>query len=203
MKETVLYIIRHAQSHPSSSQYHTEWPLSAVGQQQALTLSNLLDYLIIDKIYSSPFIRCKQTIEPFAKREMLDIIVENDLRERLISIEIIDGFYEVWCKSWGNFEYSLPGCESSADAQKRFVQIIKKIVDLNQGKTIAISTHGNVIGLFLNWIDNTLGKKEAEMITNPDVLKVVVKNSTYHWDIEFLLPGIKEISTDYKETKID
>jgi len=203
MNETTIYLIRHAQSDPRASRNHTDWPLSTTGEKQALALSSLLYNLEIDKFFTSPFLRCKQTIEAYVKRYNINIEVEDDLRERLITKEIVEGFYAIWCKGWEDFEFSLPGCESSAVAQKRFVNAVTKIVEANPGETIALSTHGNVIGLFLNWIDSSAGREEAEAINNPDVLKIIVEDGVYYWDSKFILPGITEISTDFRETLME
>lgn len=203
MTETIFYLVRHAQSHPSSSKYHTDWPLSEIGKKQALELSHLLQTLRIDTIISSPYLRCRQTIEPYLVNCNMSYSVEEDFRERLISKEIIEGFYDVWYNSWEDFNYSLPGCESSYTAQNRFVKAIEKQEKINQGKSILISTHGNVMGLFLNWIDNKYGREEAENLRNPDILKVIKKDNHYHWDKNFVLDGIDNIATDYKETKVD
>ena len=40
--ETILYLIRHAQSHPTSERHYSKWPLSSTGKKQADRLSDLL-----------------------------------------------------------------------------------------------------------------------------------------------------------------
>ena len=202
MKKSTIYLVRHAQSHPTTSIHHTDWPLSEIGKNQSVLLAKCLKELEIDLILSSPYLRCIQTIEPYLDNNK-NFIIENDFRERLISKEIIDGFYEVWYKSWEDFSYFLPGCESSNEAQDRFVKALTKHEELNRGKTILISTHGNVIGLCLNWINEKYGRNEAENLRNPDVLKLNVDDGIYTWDKEFNLNGIENIATDYNETKVD
>lgn len=201
--KTTLYLIRHAQSHPTLRQHYSEWPLSSAGKVQAENLSTLLDNLAIEKVFSSPFTRCIQTVEPFAKRHTIDIIIDHDLRERLISTNIIDGFYQIWCKSWEDFDFALPGCETSAQAQQRFGVAVTRLAESNRGKTIALSTHGNVIGLFLNWIDSSVGRVETERLRNPDVVSVAWNDRVFKWDRQFILSGIQAISTDHKETPVE
>jgi 2,3-bisphosphoglycerate-dependent phosphoglycerate mutase len=142
-------------------------------------------------------------VEPFANRSKINIVIENDLRERLIAKDIIDGFYNIWCKSWEDFDFALPGCETSAQAQDRIVTVVSKLAVSNQGKIIALSTHGNVIGLFLNWIDNTVGRMEAENFRNPEIIKVTMNGEKFKWDKHFILSGLTVISTDHKETPIE
>ena len=97
--ETIIYLIRHAQSHPSTSLDYSKWPLSAVGQIQAEKLGDLLDPLGIEVLFSSPFARCLRTVQPFAGKAGLDVVVKEDLRERLVAKEIMRNFQEIWRRS--------------------------------------------------------------------------------------------------------
>ncbi len=199
--ETIIYLIRHAQSHPSTRLHSSEWPLSAFGQIQAEKLGDLLEPLGIEVLFSSPFTRCLRTVRPFADKAGLDVVVKEDLRERLVAKEIVKDFQEIWRRSWGDFNFALPGCESSLDAQQRFVAAVKDIFAGYSDKTIGISTHGNVMGLLLNHIDRAFGREQADRLTNPDVVRVVA-NDRLVWDREFRLPGLENIATDYKETPV-
>jgi 2,3-bisphosphoglycerate-dependent phosphoglycerate mutase len=136
-------------------------------------------------------------------KHQIQVTVIDELRERLVLKEITDGFYEIWCRSWDDFNFALPGCETSAEAQNRFVRAVKAIVDEYSQKPIAISTHGNVIGLFLNWVDNSTGRKEAEQLKNPDVVRVVRRDGVFAWDRNFRLRGLETIATDHRETPVD
>lgn len=200
---TLLYFVRHAQSHPSSDVPHGQWPLSKTGAAQAAALAPLLDPLGIEHIVSSPFRRCIDTITPFAERTGLDIAEHSDLRERLIAPNLTDDFASIWDKSWRDFSFALPGCESSAIAQRRFARAIVSISKANAGSTLAVSTHGNVFGLFLNYIDESNGKFETEMLRNPDVARLVCKNGHYTWDRDFRLAGLENIATHHSETPLD
>ncbi|MFC1533321.1 histidine phosphatase family protein [Thermodesulfobacteriota bacterium] len=201
--EKTFYLIRHAQSHPTSKCHYSEWPLSLIGSEQAEELSGLLEPLGIQKIFSSPFSRCLETVEPFSRKSGVQLFVEDDLRERLVVKSLAEGFDEIWRKSWEDFNFALPGCENSTDAQMRFVTAVRRILGESSEKTIGISTHGNVIGLFLSHIDCSFGRKEADKLMNPDVIRITVQNGLYTWDREFNLPGIDDIRTDHSETPMD
>ena len=194
-----IYPIRHAQSQPSAKLPDSEWPLSPVGLDQAENLSDLLVPLGIEVLFSSPYSRCLQTIQPFANRVGLEVEVGNDLRERTVVKEFADNFgdnfNEIWRQSWDDFNFALPGCESSLDAQERFVAAVKQILAVYPQKTIGITTHGNVTGLFLNYIDKSLGRAQADDLKNPDVLRIVAGDRLI-WDQEFHLPGLGNIATD-------
>ena len=199
--ETSIYLIRHAQSHPSTRLHYSEWPLSAVGRIQAEKLGDLLEPLGIEVLFSSPFARCLRTVQPFAGKAGFDVVVKEDLRERLVAKEIVRDFQEISRRSWDDFDFALPGCESSLVAQQRFVAAVKDIFAGYPHKTIGISTHGNVIGLLLNHIDRAFGREQADGLKNPDVVRVVAGDPLV-WDREFRLPGLQNIATDYKETPI-
>ena len=199
--ETEIYLIRHAQSHPSTKLHYSEWPLSAAGLVQAEKLGDLLEPLGIEVLFSSPFVRCLRTVQPFAGKAGLDVVVKEDLRERMGAKEIVRDFQEIWRRSWDEFSFALPGCESSSDAQQRFVTAVKDIFADNANQTIGISTHGHVIGLFLNHIDQAFGRQQADRIKNPDVVRVVASDRLI-WDREFRLPGLEDIATDHRETPV-
>lgn len=102
--------------------------------------------------------------------------------EKHISHTFIDNFYEIWVKSWEDFHFKIPGCESSYEAQERFVRAVQNISGMHQGKTIAIVTHGNALGLFLNYIDSPKHIREAEKIDNSDLLRILHRESHFLWD---------------------
>lgn len=201
--KTTIYFIRHAQSHPSAKLFHSEWPLSELGRKQASKLALLIEYLEIQKMISSPFVRCLDTIKPFVTNSQVDVEVHDDLRERYIVDKLVDNFSEIWKKSWDDFHFSLPGCESSHQAQQRFSNAIELIVKKHRGSTLGISTHGNVLGLFLNHINPIFHIEEAETIRNPDVLKIIAHSDGYEWDRTFFIPGLDDLATDHKSTPID
>ena len=201
--ETILYLVRHAQSRPKASQHHSEWRLSPTGVRQSEQLAELLQSLGIRRIFSSPYVRCLQTVAPFARKSGIRIAEIDGLRERLVAVGLIDNFDEIWARSWVDFDFALPGCETSAEAQIRFTAAVESILDETDQSPIALSTHGNVIGLFLNRIDNSVARKETEQLRNPDVLKITRRNSRLAWDRDFRLPGLDAVATDYRETPFE
>jgi 2,3-bisphosphoglycerate-dependent phosphoglycerate mutase len=198
-----LYLVRHAQSRPKASQHHSRWELSARGFEQAKQLAHLLQPLRIRKIFSSPYTRCLQTVTPFAAAGDVQVTVVDGLRERLVARGFVENFGEIWEKSWEDFDYAPPGCESSSEAQNRFVDAVANIADSAGPGPSAISTHGNVIGLFLNWIDRKAGLQECEMLMNPDVIRIVKRDREFIWDRDFRLQGLADIATDFRETPFE
>lgn len=201
--KTTLYLVRHAQSHPSYLLNHSEWPLSSIGEKQAAKLADLLIPLNIETIYVSPYARCLQTMEPFSTKTGIPVAIKDDLRERLISKELINNFAHVWRKSWEDFHFALPGCETSANAQDRFVSTMVEISRVDAGRVVGVSTHGNVMGLFLNFVDPTAGMSDTDNLSNPDVVRVISDGGAFSWDRDFKLSGLDGIATDHLDTPIE
>jgi 2,3-bisphosphoglycerate-dependent phosphoglycerate mutase len=205
-ERAVIYFIRHAQSRPSAKLFHSEWPLSDLGKAQASQLASILANLKIQKVISSPYARCIDTVTPFVNTSNLPLEIHDGLRERHIVNTVgadFHDFYEIWRKSWTDFHFCMPGCESSLTAQKRFVDAVRKIVQTHPGSVLGVSTHGNVLGLFLNFINSEFHLAEAERIRNPDVLKIVAHADGYEWDQNFSLPGLEGLATHHSSTPVD
>ncbi len=79
-----VYLVRHGESEGNKKQIHQgeNIPLSEQGKKQAKLIAERLEETNIDIIYSSPYLRAKQTAEIIADR--LDIPVEywEELREK-------------------------------------------------------------------------------------------------------------------------
>jgi 8-oxo-dGTP diphosphatase len=77
------YVVRHAKAGDRA-----EWkgddrlrPLTKSGREQAIAVAELLTGEPIDRILSSPYVRCLQTVEPLAARRKLPIEPRKDLEE--------------------------------------------------------------------------------------------------------------------------
>jgi phosphohistidine phosphatase SixA len=79
----VAYVVRHAKAGDRS-----EWtgddrerPLNKSGHQQAEALAGTLEHEPIDKILSSGYLRCVQTVEPLGTRRKLPVEPVKELEE--------------------------------------------------------------------------------------------------------------------------
>ncbi len=59
---TTIFLLRHAESAPHKDLPEPEWPLSEQGAKQALEICDLLLPLNIDRIFSSPYKRARETV---------------------------------------------------------------------------------------------------------------------------------------------
>lgn len=179
---TRLVLIRHAESKPSKDLPEADWPLSSLGQKQAETLAIQLAHSDIANVVSSPYVRAIQSIRPLTENIGVPVEIDHELRERKLCDGLRDDWSELLKNAWLNFDFALPGCESSRDCQNRICNCLLSIVDRFRGKTIAVSSHGNAIGLFLNSIDPSFGFEEWKSMKNPDVFWILYQNGRPKWE---------------------
>ena len=166
---TTIILIRHAESSPSKDLPESDWPLSALGRCQAKTLADDLADAGIGKVVSSPYQRAIDTVRPVAKRIHCPIDLCPELRERRLCVGVCDDWYDLVRKAWDDFAFALPNCESGFDCQRRVQVCLGDLVERYAGKTIAVCSHGNAIGLFLNSIEPSFGFVNWRNMKNPDV----------------------------------
>ncbi|MDQ0735841.1 NUDIX hydrolase [Arthrobacter agilis] len=84
-----LIVVRHAKAKPRSSWSRAEGdrPLAATGRRQAIAVSRLLQAWNPERVVSSPWERCVQTISPYvnqrsAKLKLVDALTEHDAARR-------------------------------------------------------------------------------------------------------------------------
>jgi broad specificity phosphatase PhoE len=137
-------------------------PLSEEGRRQARALADRL--VLMDApaaIYVSPFRRCVETIEPFAKRVGIDPVLEEDIGEVFIGSweglsfeEIVSGDEEL-ARRFREFEamFSMaPGGESADDLRRRVVPAVEAMVHDNPSGDLVLVTHGGVINSYFGQV---------------------------------------------------
>ncbi len=141
----------------SGADEENERPLSPRGREDAARLACQLAAEPIAAVYSSPYPRARQTVEPLAAALGMDVEVVPDLRERLLSPGAVPGWEAHVRQGWSDLGYALPGGESSRAAQARFGAALDELAGRHPGETIAAASHGNVIALVLHARDPSIG----------------------------------------------
>lgn len=181
MTSTRLLLIRHAESAPNANLPEPEWPLSSKGQSQARDLVEDLSTHAVTTIYSSPYLRAVDTVTPLAQALSLPIVLENDLRERKLTNSLHDDWRQALLRSWDDFDFALPGCESSHTCQRRIRTCVTHLAEAHEGQTIALASHGNAIALFLNAIDSAFGYNEWHAMQNPHLFNLKWDGKVWSW----------------------
>lgn len=165
------YLIRHAHSIYTPDEMNR--PLSKKGFE-SLKYLNILDTDTIDFIYSSPYKRAIQTVQPLAKEFNIEIQIDSRLKERKLTTEILtdDEFLPAVYKAWKNPTESLPGGESNYYAQKEVMTLVFELEKKYSDKNIILSSHGNRIAILLNYFDSTIDFNFWESLKTPDLIKL-------------------------------
>ena len=166
-----IYLVRHCEAEgqePNAS-------LSANGREQAVSLAQALSSIPFDKLYSSPYLRATQSIEPLALQLDKQITIDDRLEERHLTVESIENWLEELEKTFINLSYKLEGGESSREAASRGVAVIQDV--LYYAKEFAlVMTHGNMLTLLLNYFDSSYGFHTWKSLNNPDVYCLTFNN---------------------------
>ena len=154
-----VILVRHAEPVPPGTpgweERDDDRPLNAEGEQAAAELADELDPYGLTAIYSSPYPRARQTVEPLAARRELPIQELADLRERLLDPAAPrDDWREVLERSWADPDFALPGGESGREAQRRALAVLDLLrVHYPDGGRLLVASHGNLISLILQALE--------------------------------------------------
>lgn len=186
---TTLYLIRHGQTIWNVQKKMQGWndsPLSELGIQQAEWLSERLENVSIDIIYSSPLGRALKTAEIVRGTKNIDIISRDNLRE--INGGMWEGkeqeyiekeFKEQLNNYWNAPHLYVPyGGENFEQVRDRAVKEIENIINENEGKNILVVTHGATLKCFMSYVRNISIKDlwEPPYIHQTSLTKIEVDN---------------------------
>jgi len=167
---TTIYFVRHA--HSTYTPDERERPLSEKGWQAAERVTEVLKDESIDVVIASPYKRAIQTVEGVAEHFQLSMELEEDVRERLLSLQPVQDFEQAITKVWEDPTFHLEGGESNVIAQERGVSCIMKILEKHKGKNIVIGTHGNIMVLIMNYFDSKYDFSFWKELQMPDIYKL-------------------------------
>jgi broad specificity phosphatase PhoE len=197
-----LIIIRHGETMENAGnicQGQQHGCLSELGIQQARNLAVSLKSEEIDVVYSSDLQRAMDTANEILKfHPTLNLQTDPLLRER--SLPLWEG--KPFPKNW-KWEYLPQGSETNEDMMSRARHFIFKLLETDEGKCVAVVTHGGMIRAFRTVIAN----KPASDYFSWDVSKntsvsrielhlngkhkLVEVNNTDHLDLE--TPGTAQL----------
>jgi 2,3-bisphosphoglycerate-dependent phosphoglycerate mutase len=166
---TRLILVRHAQSAPSRDMPERDWPLSQLGRQQAAELPPILANLGVDALASSPYLRAVETLRPYADASQLPILIDDDLRERALG-GWIDDPAEVDAavkRMHADLHFHLDGGETGHACLERFEAALTRLAAAHPRATLAVGSHGGVIGHLLARLEPSLPDEFWRRIRNP------------------------------------
>ncbi|WP_078553390.1 histidine phosphatase family protein [Bacillus alkalicellulosilyticus] len=156
-----VILIRHGKSEKSGGG-QVDIPLSDLGAAQADKVGQFLhEQIDIDIIYSSPLKRALHTAETIANTYDIPVQIDPLLMERTDGI--FDGYNEKereekYPAEWLYFsEHPLeaaPNGESLHHLEKRVDDVVARIVNNQDSRTVAIVSHGEWLNVFLHKVLN-------------------------------------------------
>lgn len=199
MKDTIIYLIRHAKTINENGVRNTDEDLQSInekeilsveGEEDARKLSEKLELRNLDIIWSSYYTRAKETAKYIAYKNNLQYNLDRRLSERKL------GNREDLAKFMNNKETRDPSREqlafpefktrngeSAKDTNKRMNEFIEEILENYKGKRIAVVSHGGTIKFYLlnyckvNERLNLEYKGKELNITSPYLLKLVFREN--------------------------
>lgn len=138
----------------------TDSILSERGKLQASKLADYLKDKNIDKIYTTPFSRTKETVDRLAKIKTIQIEERCQLNEinfgdfEGLPFKSIEERYPEEVKKMINegFKYKYPNGESLEDTFMRVKSELKKIIRDNENSTVLICSHGGTIRNIISYL---------------------------------------------------
>lgn len=185
---TVVYMVRHGDS-PKEGNERTRG-LTEKGYLDAQRVTDILKDEKIDAVVSSPYIRSILTVEKLAQQIEQEVLVFEDLKEKVFSANINratdNELFPILERSFLDPYFALDGGESNADCQKRAIKIIKELLVTYRGQKIAIGTHGAVMTLIMGYFDNSYDLNFLHSTSKPDIYRMefsgdVLVNVTRLW----------------------
>jgi len=170
-----LFLLRHLQSQWNLENRFTGWtdiPLSKEGIASAKEVAGKIAGLEIDKVYTSPLIRNKETVS-LVLRKNLPIAIDKALDERNygqlqglnkdeVKKQYGDEQVRLWRRSW---DQAPPEGESLKDVFERTIPFFQKYIekDLRSGQNILIVSSHNALRALIKYLENISEKDIIEV----------------------------------------
>ena len=177
-----IAIVRHAESVVPGPGTEDEYvrPLTLEGFSQAQKLVGELDALSPEALYSSPYLRAIQTLEPYAQSKGHTVQIDEEFREHCMAAGPIAHWRDLLRDQWADFSLIPPGGESFHSTLGRGLAVVERLSKL-PFETIALAGHGTIITLVLNSLDPSIGLDFHLAMPNPAIF--VIDNSSGTWAI--------------------
>lgn len=147
---TSVYFVRHAQPDFNWADDMTR-PLTSEGESDVEKVVAAMRNIHLDCAYSSPSLRSYRTIEKCASDHGLEIKTDYRFRERESGQN--GNNTGMFRHRWYDFDFHEEGGESLRMVQERNISALTAILEVYEGESIIIGTHGTALSTILNYYD--------------------------------------------------
>ena len=191
---TEIYLIRHTQAEGNlfrAMQGHWDGDVTALGLREIDALAERFRDVRIDALYSSDLKRAVLTAGAIRRYHDLPLSTERDLREINVGPCEACFFGDV---GWAQPEemdtfihsaeiFSLDGAERYDDVRRRAAAALEKIAKENDGKVVAVVSHGVTIRCLLSYmLHRSLDDPELPICGNTGVCHLFYENGVFRVD---------------------
>ncbi len=150
-------ICRHCKSSMEGLDHERKLDQDGINQSNSLSkkISKKIDSSTL--IYSSPFVRAMQSLEPLiATQPTIKIFSDDALKEINIGKSENLTKHEIIKKMWEDGKFKVDNGESQEECYSKLKPFLEKVFSefKNDKKNIILVTHGNLIGIILKYFFN-------------------------------------------------
>ncbi len=153
---TRLFVVRHCETDGNVNRIYQgliDLDINDLGKKQLQALKNRFQKIALDKVYTSPLLRAKKTAFAIKGAKEIPLLENSGLIE--LSGGVYEGLtykqigekYPEFKEIWNNrpWDFNPENGESMKTAYNRIWSCVTEIAKENEGKTIAVVTHGAVL----------------------------------------------------------
>ena len=199
MKDTIIYLIRHAETVEENGIRNTDENsqiinekeiLSVYGEEQSKELSENKELKNIDVIWTSSYTRAKATAKYIANNNNLCINIDSSLNERKLgNLKELAEFMknkntrDPSQEQLLDRKFKTSDGESAEETNQRMTKFFERILKEYEGKKIVVVSHGGSIKFFLlNWCEvnenvKLVYKNKILDITSPCLIKMIFRDN--------------------------
>jgi 2,3-bisphosphoglycerate-dependent phosphoglycerate mutase len=144
---TDVVLVRHAESVARTADGPDEFrrPLTPPGLVAAEELAEVLCGMHPAAVWSSPYRRAIQTVEPAARALGLDVQTRWELREWDDGLAFTDAWVPHYEQSWSDPSFARAGGESLDQLTRRAVDALRVLAARYRGERVLVASHGTFI----------------------------------------------------------
>jgi probable phosphoglycerate mutase len=206
MSDTLIYLIRHGETDYNRLDRiqgrGIDAPLNATGERQARAVGVWLRDASLDVAVSSSLIRARQTASLAMGLPMDGIQADADLDE--LSYGVMEGIpvneqsgaladlYETWAQ--GALDVSPEGGETPLQVFDRASGAVRRLVDANLGRSVAVFTHGRTLRILVSGLTG-LGLSNMREVPHQNgcIYRLRYRDGQFHIDIHNFIDHLTEL----------